>query len=584
MAFDGVTISALISEIKNKTIGGRIDKIYQPERDEIILGIRSQGTGYKLLLTANPSNPKLHFTQISRENPLDPPLFCMVMRKHIQGGKIIDIKQQNFDRIVNIYIEALDEMGDYSVKNLIIEIMGRHSNIILTDHSGTILDCIKHITHDKSSVREVLPGKQYEMPPAQNKINTLMLDRQNFMSLMGENGAKKAQAFIYQNYSGISPIMATEICTRADIYSDDFIESLTPSQAERLYLSFEALVKDIKDENFSPCLIKDEKNKAVDFFPITPHFGIVEKYESMSALVEDFYKSRDFAYRINQKTQDLKKLITQNIERCVKKKEIQLRTLKDIENRDKLRLYGELITANIYSIKKGMTLVSLVNFYSESGETVDIELDGDLSPSENAQKYFKAYNKAKRTYLALQEQISSNEEELTYLEGVLTSVNNCINEQDIREIRQELIDEGYIKKVKNLKNRTAKRKSSPMHFVSSDGYDIYVGKNNVQNDELTLKFAKPRDMWLHTKIIPGSHVIVVSKGEKIPDTTLNEAALLSAYFSKARNSTMVPVDYTEKRNVKKPNGAKPGMVIYETNRTAYMNPSEEEVNKIKRVD
>ncbi len=584
MAFDGVTISALISEIKNKVLGGRIDKIYQPESDEIILGIRSFGESYKLLVTANPSNPKFHFTNINKDNPLSPPLFCMVMRKHLQSGKIIDIKQHNFDRIVNIYIESLNEMGDYSVKTLIIEIMGRHSNIILTDADGTILDCIKHITHDKSSVREVLPGKKYETPPAQDKINTLMLDRDNFMRLANENGAISAQAFIYRNYTGISPIMATEICNEAGVYSSDFMESLAPEQRKKLYASFEKLVDAIKAEDFEPWAMKDDKGKILDFFPIKPSIGNGEKYDSMSSLVEDFYKYKDLTYRINQKTQDLKKLITQNIERCVKKKDIQIQTLKNIENRDELRLYGELITANIYSIKKGMTMVSLVNFYSERGESVDIELDGSLTPAENAQKYFKVYNKAKRTYDALQEQIKSNDEELTYLEGVLTSVRNCANEQDIREIRQELREEGYIKKIKNKNGRTSKKKSSPMHFISSDGYDIYVGKNNVQNDELTLKFARPSDMWFHTKIIPGSHVIVVSNGKKIPNSTLNEAALLSAYFSKARNSTMVPVDYTEKRNVKKPNGAKPGMVIYETNQTAYMNPSEDEVNKIKRVD
>lgn len=584
MAFDGVTISALISEIKDKVIGGRIDKIYQPESDEIILSIRSFGRSYKLLLTANPSNPKFHFTQINKDNPLNPPLFCMVLRKHLQSGKIINIVQLDFDRIVNIYVESLNEMGDYSIKKLTIEIMGRHSNIILTDSDGTILDCIKHITHDKSSVREVLPGKKYEMPPKQNKINTLMLNRDNFMDIVKSNGAKKIQALIYQSYTGISPVMAGELCIRAGIDGSDFTETMSEEKAERLYTEFEKLVRNIREESFEPYMIKDNKGNIVDFFPVKPSFGNPKKYESMSTLTEDFYKTRDFVYRINQKTQDLKRLINQNIERCVRKKEIQLQTLKDIENRDELRLYGELITANIYSIKKGMTIASLVNFYSEKGEIVDIELDGDLTPSENAQKYFKAYNKAKRTYDALQEQMKANDDELNYLEGVLNSVNNCSAEQDIREIRQELREGGYIKKVNNPKGKVSKRKSSPMHYISSDGYDIYVGKNNVQNDELTLKTAKSRDMWFHTKIIPGSHVIVVSKGETIPDTTLNEAAMLSAYYSKARNSAMVPVDYTEKRNVRKPNGAKPGMVIYETNKTAYITPSEEAVNKIKKAD
>ncbi|MDO4301755.1 MAG: NFACT RNA binding domain-containing protein [Clostridia bacterium] len=586
MAFDGITISALISEIKDKIIGGRIDKIYQPESDEIILSIRSFGKAYKLLLTANPSNPKFHFTNESKNNPLNPPLFCMVMRKHLQSGKILSIHQPNFDRIINIYVESMNEMGDYSVKKLILEIMGRHSNLILTDENNIVLDCIKHISHDKSSVREVLPGIEYIMPPSQDKINTIELNHENFYNVFNNSLNKKAQAMIYQNYTGISPVIASEICNRAGIDASNFCETFNPKNIDDLYNSFNSIVDDIKSERFDPLLITNDSGKIVDFSPIsmTQFAGFdIKNYDSMSELVEDFYRTRDFTYRINQKTQDLKKLISQNIERCVRKKEIQTKTLKDIENRDELRLFGELITANIYSIKKGMTTVNLPNFYSENYETVAIPLDGNKTPSENAQKYFKAYNKAKRTFDALQEQIVSNDEELEYLEGVLTSVGNCTDEQDIKEIRQELRENGYIKKTKGNKSKTSQKKSKPLHYISSDGYDIYVGKNNFQNDELTLKFAKPRDMWFHTKNIPGSHVIVVYKGEEYPNSTLTEAAEIAAYYSKAQGSSMVAVDYTEKRNVKKPNGAKPGMVIYETNKTAYVDSGEAILNKIKSI-
>lgn len=586
MAFDGITISALVSEIKDKITGGRIDKIYQPESDEIILSIRSFGKAYKLLLTANPSNPKIHFTKENKNNPLNPPLFCMVMRKHLQSGKILAINQPNFDRIINIYVESMNEMGDYSVKKLILEIMGRHSNIILTDENNIVLDCIKHISHDKSSVREVLPGREYIMPPSQDKINTLELNHKNFDTVFNNSLNKKAQAMIYQSYTGISPVIASEICVQAGVNPADFCESLNEEAKENIYNSFNNIVNTINEENFTPQLFTNDAGKITDFSPLdmTQFKGFnIKNYESMSELVEDFYRNRDFTYRINQKTQDLKKLISQNIERCVRKKEIQTKTLKDIENRDELRLYGELITANIYSIKKGMTTVELTNFYSENGETITISLDGNKTPSENAQKYFKAYNKAKRTFDALQEQIISNDEELEYLEGVLTSVSNCTDEQDIKEIRQELRENGYIKKTKGTKGRVSQKKSKPLHFLSSDGYDIYVGKNNYQNDELTLKFAKPRDMWFHTKNIPGSHVIVVNNGEEFPDTTLTEAAELAAYYSKAQGSPMVPVDYTEKRNVKKPNGAKPGMVIYETHKTAYVDSSEEILNKLKSI-
>ena len=584
MAFDGITVSALVSEIKDKILNSRIDKIHQPERDEIILALRSFGKAYKLLLSANPSNPKFHFTTENRDNPLNPPLFCMVLRKHLQGGKIIAIDQPDFDRIVNIYIESMNEMGDYSVKKLILEIMGRHSNIILADEDNTILDCIKHITHDKSSVREVLPGREYAMPPSQGKINTTKLSYTNFKEAFSSSLNKKAQAMIYQSYTGISPVMASEICTRADIDPSDFCQKLTDKEEEALYTSFNNMVSDILSADFKPQLITDKKGKVIDFSPFNMRqFTAYDHkyYSSMSELIEDFYRTRDFTYRMNQKTQDLKKIITQNIERCVRKKEIQHQTLKNIENRDELRLYGELITANIYSIKEGMTTVSLPNFYSDNCENISIPLDPLKSPSENAQKYFKAYNKAKRTYEALKEQIISNNEELEYLEGVLSSVANCTDEQDIREIRRELRENGYLKKSKGDNKNTRSKKSKPLRFISSDGYDIFVGKNNYQNDELTLKLARPRDMWFHTKNIPGSHVIVIYKGEDFPDTTLTEAAELAAYYSKARGSSTVPVDYTEKRNVKKPNGAKPGMVIYETNKTAYVNADEDIIHKLK---
>lgn len=586
MAFDGITVSAIKAEIEDKILGGRIDKVYQPEKDEIILGIRSMGQAYKLLLTSNASNPKFHFTQTNPSNPMTPPLFCMVMRKHLQSGKIIKIEQPDFDRILNIYVESLNELGDYSVKKLVLEIMGRHSNIILTDENNTILDCIKHIGHDTSSVREVLPGREYTLPPSQGKINTLELDDNNFKEVLENNPSFEIQSVIYKNYTGISPIAASEICYRANVNGSTPVEALTDIQKEVIFNEFAKLVEDIKANRFYPESITNEKGKTIDFSPIemSQFNGFeIKKYISISELIESFYANRDFAYRIGQKTQDLRKLITQNIERCIRKKDIQMQTLRSIKNRDELRLKGELLTANIYSIKKGMTTVELPNYYSENQELVAIELDSNKTPSENAQKYYKAYNKAKRTFEALKDQIKSNDEELAYLESVLTSVNNCTDEQDVKEIRRELREEGYVKKVKNQKDKS-KKHSVPLHFISQDGFDIYVGKNNIQNDELTLKFARPRDIWMHTKNIPGSHVIIVANGHTIPDTTLNEGAMLSAFYSKAKNSSKVPVDYTEKKNVKKPNGSKPGFVIYETNQTAYITTSEEEIKKIRRGD
>ncbi|MGN1317925.1 MAG: NFACT family protein, partial [Lachnospirales bacterium] len=518
MAFDGITIHALKYELENNIIGGRIDKIYQPENDEIILNIRCFGKGHKLLLTANPSNPKFHFTNINKNNPANPPLFCMVLRKHLQSGKIIKFEQVNFDRILNIYIESLNEMGDYSVKKLVLEIMGRHSNIILVDENNIILDCAKHISHDKSSVREVLPGKEYSLPPSQDKINPLNLDVNNFYDTINNNSTKKIQNIIYQSYVGISPVIASEICYRAGINPASVPEEIDKSLIRVLYSKFYEMVESIKENKFQPVIIRDDK-KLLDFSPFYMYqFSSFteDNYDSMSEVIENYYATKDFSYRINQKTQDLKKIITQNIERCVRKKEIQIKTLKEIENREELSLYGNLLTANIYSLKKGMTSIKLQNFYSEDYEEIEIPLEGDLTPSENCQKYFKQYNKAKRTFEALQEQIKTNDEELNYLEGVLTSVGNCVTEDDIKEIRRELRAEGYLKKVKNSNSRKSVKKSKPLHFISSDGFDIYVGKNNIQNDELTLKMARSRDIWLHTKVIPGSHVIIVTNGNSVP--------------------------------------------------------------------
>lgn len=586
MAFDGITISALVSEVKKKVLGGRIDKIYQPESDEIVMNIRSLGNAYRLVLSANPSHPRLFFTSKQHANPQNPPLFCMVLRKHLQSGKIVDVTQPSLERIVNIYVESMNEMGDYSVKKLVLEIMGRHSNLILVDEGDRVLDCVKHITHDKSSVREVLPGKEYELPPSQHKRNIRDLSYDDFYALAEENRDRKLQQLVYTGYTGIAPQSADEVCYRAELDSSAIVSQVDKGAMERLYNSLSSLRSFIEREEYTPELASDQYGKILDFAPYEmKRFNGMEKrrFDTMSELIEFYYAHKDFVYRMNQKTQDLKHLINSNIERCVRKKEIQQRTLKEIENRDIYQLYGELITANIYSIKKGMTTVTLPNYYAENMEEIAIPLDGELTPSENAQKYFKKYNKEKRTFTALQTQIASNDEELEYLESVLTAVENCQDEQDIKDIREELRDEGYIKRIKQQKGIKTNKKSAPMHYVSSDGFDIYVGKNNKQNDELTLRFAKSSDIWLHTKNIPGSHVIIVTEGRSVPDTTLTEAATLAAYYSKGQNSALVPVDYTEKRNVKKPGGAKPGFVIYTTNKTAYITPTEEAVKAIKQV-
>ncbi len=587
MSFDGIMINAVISELKEEILNGRIDKVYQPEKDDIVLQIRCFGNVRRLFLSANPSNPHFNLTEKKYENPLSPPLFCMVLRKHIGGGKITAIHQPEFERKIVFEIESLNEMGDYTINKLILEIMGRHSNLILVNSSDVILESARHINYEVSSVREILPGKTYADPPAQNKINPLTLTRENLSASVENNPSVRIQQMIYKSYTGISPLSASEICTRAGLDPSVNTDELTSGDISALYGAFKAVIEIIKRNDFSPCIYFDNDSKPKEFSPFelkTLQPMRFCRFDGCSEMLEAFYSKRDSAFRISQKTHDLRKLITNNIERCAKKKDIHIRTLKSTENREKHRLYGELLISYAYTVENGADKATVINFYDENQPEITIPMDPDLSPSENAQKYFKKYNKEKRTYAALQTLIKETDDELYYLESILSAIESCESEQDIKEIRRELYEQGYLKKNRGFeKNKKSVRKSQPMHYISSDGFDIYVGKNNVQNDELTMKTASNSDIWFHTKQIPGSHVVIFTNGKTPPDSTINEAALLAAYYSRARQGSLVPVDYTAKKNVRKPNGAKPGFVIYTTNRTAYVTPSDELINKIKQV-
>lgn len=575
MALDGITVSSIVKELKENLIGSRIDKIHQPEKDEIILNIRGFGVSYKLLLTANSTSPRIHFTDITKKNPLEAPIFCMVLRKHIANGKILNVKQIEFDRIIEIYIEALNEMGDMSSKKLIIEMMGKHSNIILVDQNNVILDSIKRINFQKSSVREVLPGKNYITPPNQ-KENPIDLDKNKWDSVLNENTELDISTFITKNYMGISFNLIDSICN--EIEKSRVISTLTTKEKEQIYINFNKLLENVKNRNYINYIVYNKENNPQDFHSIEliQYKNINKKtYESVSNMLETFYKEKDLTYRINQKTYDIKKIVQNAIDRCKNKKRIYDKTLKNIENRDALKIKGELITANIYNLEKGMENFKAQNYNDENLSEIIIELDKNLTPVENAQKYYKKYNKYKRTFLALQEQIKQNEEEQFYLETVMNNINNCIDENDIEGIRNELFQSGFIKKRKNKKKQKS-QPLKPLHYVSENGFNIYVGKNNIQNDELTLKFAKNTDYWFHTKDIAGSHVILKTDGKEPKEEDLIYAAKLCAYYSKAKDSSNVPVDYTYKKYVKKINGAKPGMVIYTNNKTLYVTPKKEE--------
>ena len=587
MALDGITTSAIVSELKAALLGGRIDKIHQPLADEIRMSIRGLGSGAKkIIISANSAHPRIHLTESSRENPMTAPLFCMVMRKHIAGGKIIDIVQPNFERIIILRIESANEMGDITTKNLILEIMGKHSNLILTDETGKILDSIKRVTHEKSSVREVLPGKEYVFPPSQDKKNPLLAEQADFLFSLHLQEGRRLQEFLYQTYTGISPVMAGEICTRAGLDASDSCQETTLENSERLFAAFEKTMQEVKAADFCPAIYyQKENNRIVDFAVLKMQQvqGLAAKpFPSVSALLEGFYQERDNAAHIRQKAQDMRKLVTNHIERCVKKKEIQLKTRRETKGMDLWKKKGELLTANIYAVPQGVTTFKTIDYYEESMPEIEIAIDPAKTPAENAQKYFAKYNKAKRTLAALEIQEKQNNEELAYLESVLNALENAKEDADLSEIRTELAESGFIRRQAQKKGQPKPKRAKPLRYISSDGYEILVGKSNLQNDELTLRTAEPTDLWMHTKDIPGSHVIIRTNGQsELPEATMEEAANLAAFYSKAKNSSMVPVDYTQRKNIKKPNGAKPGMVIYLTNKTIYITPDEARIQQMK---
>jgi predicted ribosome quality control (RQC) complex YloA/Tae2 family protein len=561
MAFDGTTLAGVVHEI-SVLEGGRVDKIAQPEADEIFLSIRAKGTNYKLLLTANANAPRVCFTKQAKTAPLTAPMFCMVLRKHISGGRIIAIEQPDFERIVEFRIDALDEMGDRSEKILTIEIMGKHSNILL--RSGEkVVDAIKHVPFSVSSVRPILPGATYSRPPS---------SKQNPKNFTATLSGETLQKSIYQNYTGISPALAAEICERAALPTDKIPSVMTDAEKSRLQTAFFDVISAVDAKNFESAIYRDEADKLVDLtalpFTIYEHLR-AEKFESPSEMLETFYAKRADAYRVGQKTADMRKLISTHLERCRKKSFVYEKTLADIANRDDLRIKGELLTAYLYMVPQGAKTFTAENFY-DNNAPFEISLDPALTAPENAQKFFKLYNKQKRTFTALQEQISKNQEDLAYLESVAAATETAQDEADIAEIRAELAEMGFVKK-RAAKNKKA-AKAAPLKFTSTDGFDIFVGKNNTQNDYLTLKMARANDIWFHTKDIAGSHVILITGGKEPSEEAILYAATLAAQNSRAKNSNQVPVDYVARKHVKKPAGAKPGYVIYDYHKTVYVTP------------
>lgn len=562
MAFDGLTVACLVKECNDKIIGGRIMKIAQPENDELLLTLKNGKDQYRMLISADPSLPLCYFTSQNKQSPMTAPTFCMLLRKHIQNARIISITQPELERVIKMEVEHLDEMGDLCRKYLYIELMGKHSNIIFCDEQNTIIDSIKRISTMVSSVREVLPGREYFIPDTQGKRSPILESKEDFCNTISSKSMPLQKA-VYTSYMGISPLIAQEICHRSGTDADLPTNSITDEQADGVYRAFCSIISSAQEGKYDPVIVYENQVPAeYSAVALTSYQNENTKHiSSISELLEQFYAEKNTIVRIRQRSIDLRRIVQTALERNIRKYDLQLKQLKDTEKKEQYRIYGELLHTYGYEIVAGSRMADVLNYYTN--EQIRIPLDPDLSSLDNAKKYFEKYNKLKRTFEALSVLTKETKEEIEHLESVMNALDIALHESDLMQIKEELILSGHMKrKGKQQKERIVSR---PFHYISQDGYHIFVGKNNIQNEELTFKFALGNDMWFHAKGIPGSHVIVKTNGDKLPDKTYEEAARLAAFYSKARGNEKVEIDYTERKNVKKPGGGKPGFVVYYTN-------------------
>lgn len=563
MALDGIVIANMVKELNETILGGKINKIAQPENDELLITIKNNRTQYRLLVSAGASLPLIYFTQKNKPSPLTAPNFCMLLRKYIGSGKITRVWQPGLERIIHFEIEHLNELGDLCRKDLVVEIMGKHSNIIFCDDKGMIIDSIKHVGAQMSSVREVLPGRSYFIPATQEKFDPLTISEDAFKASVCRKAMPLSKA-LYTTLTGISPLIAEEICHRSSLESDIIANSFPELAQTHLYHIFSLLMEDVREGNFTPNIVYDGK-EPVDFssVPLTQYCDLAaQEYGTVSEVLESYYAAKNTITRIRQHSADLRRIVQTALERERKKYDLQLRQLKDTEKREKYRIYGELINTYGYGLEPGAKKLEALNYYAN--EMVTIPLDSTLTPQENAQKNFDRYNKLKRTYEALSGLTLETKESIEHLESIGTALDIALAEEDLVEIKEELAQYGYIRR--KYTGKKVKITSKPFHYLSSDGYHMYVGKNNYQNEELTFKFATGNDWWFHAKGAPGSHVIVKNpEGGEMPDATFEEAARLAAHYSSKKKAEKVEIDYVQKKHVKKVNGKMPGFVIYHTN-------------------
>ena len=565
MALDGIAIANITSEMRTRLVGGRITKIAQPENDELMLTIKNQKDTAKLLISAGASLPLIYFTEKQKPNPTQAPNFCMLLRKHIGGGRITAVEQPGLERVLRIQVEHLDEMGDLCHRNLIVELMGKYSNIIFTDEQDKIIDSIKRIPATVSSVREVLPGRDYFIPDTVHKLDPLTVSEEDFLQIVCEKPLSAAKA-IYTSLTGISPLMAEEVCGRAGAESGRPMQALNEIEKIHLYHTFRLMMDDVRSRAFAPRIIY-HKGEPAEFasLPLCIYPDEEQRpFDTISEVLETYYAQKNTVTRIRQKSVELRRIVQTTLERDVKKYDLQAKQQKDTEKRDKYRIYGELIQTWGYAVEDGAKSMEAENYYDDN-KVITIPLDPTMTVQENAQRYYERYNKLKRTHEALELQLAETQAEIDHLRSVQVALEIAEQEEDLVQIRNELQEAGYIRKRGPAAKKKQKITSKPFHFISSDGFHIYVGKNNFQNEELTFQFANGGDWWFHAKGIPGSHVIVKTEGRELPDRVYEEAGALAAWYSSERASAKVEIDYIQRKFIKKPAGTKPGFVIYHTN-------------------
>ncbi len=583
MALDGVFLNLIKKELESVLIDGRVDKIHQPSKEEILFTIRTREGGYKLIFNTSAGTARVHITNTQIENPKTPPMFCMLLRKHLSGGKLISIRQDGFERILYFDFDSANEMGDICRFTLAVEIMGRRSNLILINCEGKIVDSIKRVGNDMSSVRMVLPGITYQVPPRDKRLSMFDFTDDEFKDSLNENSKQMFSKALTKIFEGISPVFAREIEFFALRGEEKVCSELTDDEIDRALFFINKTASEVASgkNRFTALKTKDGQLKDFCFCNINQYGGlmITKDFESACELLDFFYSARDRIARTKQRANDLFKFLVNTSDRISRRIANQREELKECAERDTLKLYGDLIMSNIYRLEKGMGETEVEDYTKDDMPLIKIRLDKRLTPSQNAQKYYAEYRKADTAEKMLTSLIKDGEEELRYIDSVFDALTRADSESDVAELRSELAEQGYIKNSR-IKGKPSKA-LPPIKFISSDGYEILVGRNNKQNDRLTLKDSDKTDIWLHTQKITGSHTVIRCKGETPPDRTIEEACVIAAFHSSAKNSSNVPVDHTEIRYVKKPNGAKPGMVIFTNYRTVFVTPDEELVEKLR---